>query len=119
MLDDTPKVKWSNAWWGMAFLGFVVPFFFLGLFIYCLIANKAFAIGVLRYRAVEIHEVFGFQATLMMISYMCLSIASFAYGYARHHPTLCLYYDKVLALTLAAGAVCISWSSILFLQSEQ
>ena len=114
MIDDTPQVKWSGAWWEMVFLGFFVPVSLVGLLIYCLAAGKAFAIGVLRYRAIEIHEVHGFQSHLMMVGYACLALAAFSYGYARHHPFPSLYYDKVLALTLLAGAVSITWCSILF-----
>ena len=115
MLDDTPQVKWSNAWWGMVFLGFLVPAFLIGLLVFCLFADKAFAIGLSRYRKIEIHEVFEFQATLMMVCYGSLASASFAYGYARHHPTLGFYYDKILGVSLAVAAVCVVWGSILFL----
>lgn len=115
VLENTPQVKWSNAWWSKILLGLVVPAGLLIVLVYCITADTAFVPTVQGYRRIGIQPVSGLQATLMMIVYACLAVASFAYGYARHHERLGYFYDKVLAIALLGAGVCTVWCSILLL----
>lgn len=72
----------------MVFLGFVVPGLLIILLVYCMAVGHAYAIGHVRIRRIEVHQVFEHQAELMMISYFCFALASFSYGYARHRSYL-------------------------------
>jgi hypothetical protein len=114
MFDDTPEVRWSNAWWSKILLGLAAPCTLLLLAAYCLATGTAYSVGFLRYGRVVILPVHGLQAFLMIGSYAALAASAFAYGYCRHHNVMALYYEWLLAVGLIAAAVCLIWCSILF-----
>lgn len=112
MLDDTPEVKWSNAWWGRIIFGILAPIASVIACVWALTSDKAFLISAQRgrYQFIEVH---GRQATLMAVAYLGAGVSSFAYNYARTHARLGFYYEMILAVGVMATMVCLVWACFL------
>lgn len=113
-IDDTPEVKWSNAWWYQWTVGIFGPVFLIGFSIYGLHTGRAYAVARGFYTLWFV-PVRGFQATLMSLSYLAWALAAFAHGYARYHKVLACYYELLLAAGLVPAAILMSWCSLKFL----
>ncbi|CAN5534462.1 hypothetical protein BH09VER1_BH09VER1_23470 [soil metagenome] len=112
MIDDTPEVRWSNAWWCWLFVGIILPIVFLGLIVVGMIRQEGYAIGLSRSHS-TFEVVYGFGARLMWIAYGGAALAAFGYGFARNHPQLDVVADPLRAIGLLAAAVCIGWVVLL------
>lgn len=112
MIDDTPQVRWSNAWWRLVFFGSVCPLLLMGLLVYCLAEEKAFLLGNRRAGQHSIETVYGFQAQLLWAAYFGAALASFAYGYLQNHPRWNAVANPLLAVGLLTVAIGQFWASL-------
>lgn len=112
-MDDTPEVKWSNAWWGWLLLGLITPPILACCALVSFWKGSAYAIGLLK-SEIKFVPVLGFQADLMALAYLGAAIAAFAYGYARHSPRLSQRYEGILLAGLVICAVGVAGCSAIF-----
>jgi len=113
VIDDTPRVRWSNAWWAKYLGGVVVPILFAFAAAHAFATGHSFAIGKMFMRIVFV-PVYGFQAFLMGSAFIGASLAFFAYCFMRYDERLCAFYEYVLGLALLATAVSLGWCSAIF-----
>lgn len=112
MIDDTPEVRWSNAWWRIAFLGIMLPIFFLGLVVVGMVRSEGYLIGRQALGRLSFEVVQGARAQAMWIAYGGAAIASFGYGYARNHPRLDALSGILVAVGLLTAAGCTAWAAL-------
>ena len=113
MFDDTPKVRWSNAWWCKYFLGTVLPILLFAVGAHAWITGTSYAIGRM-YRRITFVPVYDFQAFLMGCAFASASIAIFAYCFMRYSDRLFQYHEWLLVGSLIITAVSLIWCSSIF-----
>ena len=103
MFDDTPKVRWSTAWWTKWGVGVVGALSFLGVSVYGFLFQHSFGIGAASFK-IWFFPVSGQIAILMSVAHLGLALTSFAYGFCRYSSQLYGFYEPLLALGLLAAA---------------
>jgi len=118
MFDDTPSVKWSNAWWKMIAFGYVIPVLIIVVATVCAVSGEAYSFeGGRRYRG-SIVAVHGFQAYLIAVAYLGIALASYSYGYMRYHHTYAAYGDVAFGGGFAITAICFVWCTAISLANQ-
>jgi hypothetical protein len=114
MLDNSPELKWSGAWWAKYFLGIGLSLGLAGMGVFSLIAGHSFVFWRTMGRGYSFVAVYGFQAQLMTWGYFALAVASFSYFYMRQHMELSAWYEIILAISLLGAVIAIGWCSVIF-----
>ena len=113
MIDDTPDVRWSTAWWTKYSEGIALPIVCALLAIAGIAFKHTYAIAG-DYFTIWFVPISGDQAAIMGIGYIGFGIAAFSHGYCRYDEKFYFLYWPLLAAGLVTAAVFTVWCATAF-----
>lgn len=87
MIDDTPEVKWSGAWWTKWGVGIAGAVLCAGLAIYGLVSGRSWTLAGKGF-TIWFVPVSDLPAMLMSAGYLGLALVAFGHGFCRYSERL-------------------------------